>query len=826
MKSIFALVIFLVQFCWYNGAIAKHIVGGEFYYKKLGSNYYQITLKIFFDCNTDNPYAIDLDKDVFIGVFDASDNSFSESFRMERGGPTRLTKKQYSCVRDPGFCTDQYTYVKNIYLDPGKKGKILSFQRCCRNATITNINDVQSTGITLWVKIPGTDAVADDNSPVFKELPPNYLCIGAPLVFDHSALDPDGDSLVYELYQPFEGATSNKARPDNTVDNGFLINPPFYNISWRFPYTTNNQIGGQPSMKIDSKTGELTVIPNVIGVFASGIKVKQYRNGVFIGETFRDYQFNIEDCEFDLISVFYAPVFSCENTVKFDNKSYKALKYRWDFGDLSSKADTSLLTNPKWTYPGNGDYRVTLKASNQICEDEYSTIVRVRSKINVDLGPDLFNCTPTDRTVTTKLYDATKTVWSTGQSGPFITIKDPGTYWARVYYDTCSAADTMTLVNKPVLFKGPADTVVCDSVKLTLYVEPKENFDLQYRWNNSLKDTFATYKISKPGVFLLSVNNGPCVVMDTINIWISGKPKIGPYFFVCNDFNKTLDAGEFIPAATYEWNDGSTGRYLDINKEGIYWVKVRQDACTNIDYLRIENPVIPLDLGPDRHFCDSFTLILNAPLNMKSYYWNDLSNLQSLMADSEGKYWVEVFDSNGCQKADTVEIAVTESPNVDVGNDTAICYRSIVHLGTSTEYFSYLWNTGSTKRNITIQDAGEFILVVTDSFGCKGSDTVRVLIDVNAMANELFIPNAFSPNDDALNEYFPFSERVTQPEFSVKIFNRWGEKIFDSKWSEIDHWDGIYPDGKNHPEAFGYLVEYRGCDGNYRWKYGTVNVLR
>jgi gliding motility-associated-like protein len=89
-----------------------------------------------------------------------------------------------------------------------------------------------------------------------------------------------------------------------------------------------------------------------------------------------------------------------------------------------------------------------------------------------------------------------------------------------------------------------------------------------------------------------------------------------------------------------------------------------------------------------------------------------------------------------------------------------------------------------------------------------------------------FLPNAFSPNDDELNEYFPFSERVTQPEFSVKIFNRWGEKIFDSKTANTDHWDGVYSDGIIRPEAFGYLIEYRGCDGDYRRKFGRVTVLK
>jgi hypothetical protein len=306
-----------------------------------------------------------------------------------------------------------------------------------------------------------------------------------------------------------------------------------------------------------------------------------------------------------------------------------------------------------------------------------------------------------------------------------------------VFYGECYSADTIVLKHNPVLFIAPNDTVFCDSVKGTLIVRPIGQADLKYCWNNSLKDSFAAFLINRPGFYFVKVSNGPCSAIDSINIWISGKPKIGPYFFVCNEFNKTLDAGDFVPPATYLWSDGSTDRFKDINKAGVYWVKVMQGLCENVDILTVENPVIPLELGSDKHFCDSVSLILSAPTGMASYSWNDQSHLRDLYVNSEGKYWVEVFDTNGCQKSDTVVIDVTESPAVFAGNDTTICYRSIVRLGPKENYIEYKWNTGSIKRNITIQEAGEYILVVADEFGCTGTDTVRIEVDINALPNEL-----------------------------------------------------------------------------------------
>jgi gliding motility-associated-like protein len=826
MKLIKVTAVLLTLVCCQGLAKATHIVGGDFYYEKLGSKYYRITLKLYIDCFKGSDSAIAQDVEGFISIFDAGNNKFEESYSVTRTGPVSVNKRQYKCViPDPNACVNQYTYVISIFLDPGTEGKILSFQRCCRNNTIENIIRPDATGATYWVKIPGSKVVQSDNSPIFKELPPNYLCVGAPLVFDHSAVDPDGDSLVYELYQPFLGATKDEPRPNN-AGGGNFANPPFEKVIWRSPFNTNNQMGGQPILQIDSKTGELTVTPNLEGQFVIGIKVKEFRNGVFIGETLRDYQFNVRPCQFDLISVFFVPAYSCENTISFENKSYKAVEYFWDFGDPTTDKDVSTEINPNWTYPGNGDYYVSLKAKNLFCEDTYMTKVRIRSKITVDLGPDLTNCKPIERTISTKMYDVTKTEWSTGQTVPLITIKDSGTYWARVFYGNCTAIDTVRLYYYPISYSGPNDTVFCDSVKDTLTVFPLENLDLKYRWNNSLKDTFSSYIVNSPGIYTIQINNGPCLEIDTVKIWISGKPKIGPYYFVCNEFEKTLDAGDFTPPANYLWSDGSTGRYMFINKEGLYWIKVSQGRCDNLDTLIVENPVIPLELGPDRHFCDSVSLYLNSLLNMERYQWNDLSNLPDLYVNKEGKYWVEVFDTNGCQKSDTITIDMTESPTIHIGNDTTICFRSAVELGTKDDFFDYSWNNGSTKRKITIQDAGVYVLIVTDAYGCKGIDTVNVKVDINALPNELYIPNAFSPNGDELNEYFPFTEKVVQPEFSLMIFNRWGEKLFDSKTETSDHWDGVYKNGVIRPDAFVYLVEYRGCDGDYRRKFGTVTVLK
>ena len=737
------LLVFILILIFSSDLLATHIVGGDFYYRQVGTNRYEITMKLYIDCENGQPGAISSDAEAIISIFDGASNSYESKFTMNRTSPTRLNKLQYKCViPEQGVCVDQYVYVKTITLDPGVNGKILSFQRCCRNNSINNIISPESTGSTYWVKIPGTKLVTFDNSPQFKELPPNYICVNAPLIFDHSATDSDGDSLSYELYHPYTGATKENPRPDNTWGNGMFDAPPFSTIMWKNPYSTNNQLGGNPLMEIDAITGLLTATPTVEGQFVIGIKVKEYRKGVLIGETLRDYQFNVRPCKFDIISSFTAPIYACSDTVKFTNRSYKATDYTWNFGDPTTTSDTSNLTEPFYVYPGNGAYTVTLTARNSVCEDVYYTTIKVKSKIEFDLGPNDTTCFKVDKFLITNVFDATKTQWNTGEFGPYIKATKPGQYIATVFYGTCFGKDTVELALDPPTYYLTSDSIYCDSVSGSITLNPMGRTDIKCKWNNSAKDTFYTYNVSQPGIYPVEITNKWCTIKDSIELWLSSKPQIGPYLFVCNEFENQYDGGDFRDA-TYLWSDGSTNRFNTINKAGKHWVRVTQRNCINSDTILIENPIIPLELGNDRHYCDSFSLLLESPPNMRSYLWNTGETSQNILVRDKGKYSVFVIDTNGCDRSDSLYIDVTESPSIDIGNDTTICYRSVVNIGVNELFSNYQWNNGERTSRILVQNHGTYKLTVTDKMGCYGTDSVNITVDPNALPNELFFPNAF-----------------------------------------------------------------------------------
>ncbi len=804
---------------------ATHIVGGEIYYELLNpsANLYTITLKIYMDCQNGNPQAIQSDYQAIIGVFDAGSKNYESQFTISKTGPRRVNEVNYNCVIPPtGICVDEYTYKVNRVINPGTRGKILAFQRCCRNNSITNLTNPEATGIAIWTKIPPN---IQNSSAIFKKLPPNYVCVDAPLTVDHSATDSDGDVLVYSLTTPYTGGTPDEPRPIPSN----VVRPDFKKVLWRSPYSAQNQMGGDPLMRINSLTGELTVTPKSKGQFAIGITVSEYRNGTLIGETRRDYQFNVIECEFDILADFTtegakatadAFVFECNDTVFFKDRSQKALSYHWDFGVENRTDDTSNLANPYFIYPGNGDYTVTLTVKNSLCEDEYSFDVRIRSVKTFELGPDIVLCKGYSTILDTGTPDATSVEWNTGQKGPRITTLDTGTFIAVVSYDACVYSDTLNILADHVVFSIPEDSLFCDDVDMIIDAG-LEGPEIKYAWSTGEKTK--TIRVTEAKDYRVAVSNLNCLEFDTIRIWQATQPVLLDAFY-CNEFNHPIDAGE-IEEASYLWSNGATSQATTYTTGGKQWLQITQRHCIKSDTFEISNPVINIDLGEDKHYCDNLFATLSGGKDGIKYSWNTGESTQTITVTSPGTYKVLVEDQYGCTKEDSVTLSLSASPTFDLGNDTTICLTSPTELKAPDGFAQYIWNTGNNDRIIVTETEGNYKVTIIDEYGCRATDSLYVTVDPEALPNDLYVPNAFTPNNDNLNELFPYGQSIAQPGYYVTIFTRWGEKVFDSRTSENQNWDGYYKGELVPQETFIYYVYYRGCDGNKRTRKGTVNPI-
>lgn len=358
-------------------------------YRYLSNYNYEIRLTVYRDCWVGVP---PFDNPASLGIFDSNNNLIQQVFMTFLGLDTLPPSISDPCTIPPtAFCYEVTTYIDTVYLPPIPGGYQLVYQRCCRNQNIQNINLPQSTGATYIAVVPDTSVVHVDSNPVFKNWPPPFICSAKPLVFDHSAIDYDGDSLVYELYTPHDGADVPNPMPQPPN------NPPYGNVVFIPPYSQSDMLGGTP-MTINSSTGLLTATPNLLGYYVIGIKVKEYRNGIYIGETKRDFQFIVLPCPKVVVAAATVPNVICgSSNVSFTNSSVGAAGYWWNFGDNATLGDTSHLVSPSYIYPDTGTYQVSMIAyapNTPACNDTTSTVVTISDYFTGDFTFEQQNCYP------------------------------------------------------------------------------------------------------------------------------------------------------------------------------------------------------------------------------------------------------------------------------------------------------------------------------------------------------------------------------------------------------------------------------------------------
>ncbi|HLV41457.1 MAG TPA: PKD domain-containing protein [Brumimicrobium sp.] len=368
---------------------ASHIVGGEMYYDCLGDNNYRIVIKIYRDCNSDGAA---YDRPIYLGIFDKSNNT---RVRMEPvnypGSDVLPVVFSSPCITAPSnICVQEAIYSKVINLPPLPEGYIIAYERCCRGPEIMNLFNPGSLGLTMTTTIPGTNSgVSCNSSPRFNNYPPLLLCNNEPLYFDHSATDPDGDDLVYELSTPFHGGSNLDPMPNPTT------NPPFSLINWGNGFGPTQPFGVTGPITIDPNTGQLTASPDLIGKFVVGVTVKEYRNGVLIGSTQRDFLFTVFNCVIDVNAKIVKQEdlnsFSsyCDGlTIYFENESYGGDTYEWNFGVPNDPNNTSTMLHPTFTFPNEGDYTVRLIINpGWACADTSYEEFSVYEGLNVSFEP-------------------------------------------------------------------------------------------------------------------------------------------------------------------------------------------------------------------------------------------------------------------------------------------------------------------------------------------------------------------------------------------------------------------------------------------------------
>lgn len=705
--SILLLVFFLNPFL----TNASHIVGGEMSYNCLGGNTFEVKLTVYRDCFYGAPNA-EFDPEASIGIFDAN-NELVLSLLGAPGGqlliPATVDDTLDIIISDPclfppeDICVHSMTYTDTIVLPPISGGYQLVYQRCCRNSSISNIISSFDTGASFIIDISEKALLECNSSPQFTAMPPVFLCINEPFEFDQSVIDIDGDSLVYSLCTPFDGASFDDPRPQPPLP------PPYDPISWQNPpYSLNNLLGGTP-LVIDPLTGIVTAIPNTQGIFLVGMCIQEYRDGELISETRREFQYNVGVCS-ELEADFEIPSFQCENlAVDFINTSVNANDFLWYFNDPGNPNATSFVTNPTYTYSDTGTYTIMLVADpDGICSDTaYSTITLTRSSLEPNFSYITLDCTDS---VTLALIDQSIDLENNIIGWEWL-LSDGQTSNLQFPLFTINSSQLLDVVLLVTSDNG------CQEVKqYSIQVNLIPSNLLSFEYIICVGDTIQLNP-NPPGGFPFTYQWSPIEGLSNPNI-------ASPLAFPEEDMAYTLVINDTVNNCVAE---------------------------LETEFFVFESPTLSISVSSTP--CgEEATLTASTSINAGEYLWSTDEDFNNIISDSsivtvtnfgETIYYVQFSNGGSCEAKESVTVN-EEAVNVQLINSQFVCVGDLATFSATNldpgDVLSYTWFNGSVLSTDSLLEilptqAGSsvFYFQGENQFGCTYLDSVfLVVIDDSA----------------------------------------------------------------------------------------------
>lgn len=504
-----------------------------------------------------------------------------------------------------------------------------------------------------------------------------------------------------------------------------------------------------------------------------------------------------------------------------------------DFDDGIKITTASTIINHR--YNSSGSFMIKIYGyQNGAINDTIQyplTIYNIKPPV---LGKDTL--LPVGDSIVFDIYDSSieKYDWSTGFSGSTFVVKGSGTYSVSVQNKGCEAADTIKV---KVIDNKYSVSKLCYNDTAQFNLSSTNTDSAEWDFGNGKKtvttSTTVHHIFNDTGKYVVSCTLFSDGLSTTskkeIRITKPLKPNLGNDTLICAGKGFIINA--YSPRFTsYNWNTGSNDSAINVSKSGTYLLQIEENGCYETDSIFVKT----INCGiVTKGFClgDSTSFSLNEP-SLDSVLWNfgdgkmftTTHNAAKHFYKSKGNYLVKViiYESGLIAESSTL-ISINSVPIPNLGSDTSLCINSPIKSGIHESNISFYWSDGSTGRETKAIHNGAYILTV-EKEGCFAYDTVDISI-INCDC-DVFFPNAFTPNDNNLNEIFAPVTDCEIGGYGIQIFSQWGELIFES--DNINKgWEGVYKDKPCPAGTYVWVAHYQaGYTGKKYNQKGLITLIR
>ena len=581
-------------------------------------------------------------------------------------------------------------------------------------------------------------------------------------------------------------------------------------------------------------------------------------NGVF------KFDFDIPAIVADFVQ---PPVGCAPDTIHFNNTSYlthpSSTNFYWDFGDGTN----SLLPSPSHVYTTSGIFNVTLIISDIQSCNLADTITQQIAMLSgsIDTIPSKSICKYDFIQIgILPINDPSVTYhWMNAGTISDSTIANPIAFpladtWYNMAISNGLCTDTLRQFVKVYdidVFAGNDTTLCQGTITLTAHCNYP---NLSFQWSNNSsfsntlnpnpKDSTLITTVSGPTYYYIKAYWQGCYAVDSIlvdvRIHIQQQSVQSPKCHGDSNGIIQVNAIGGLSPYTYNWSNGMIGNQFNNLGAGSFIVTVTDaDGCFTNDTITLFDPSLLTSITAVKNIPCKQACIGRAWTNPSggtppyTWQWNDPSNQVSNPAIQlcDGTYIVTVKDANNCALTDTITV-IDSSIYIDFkawDSDTIYSGQTIkLHSSAFNSNYTYSWtpNTGLSDPTIATPEASPsvtttYYATLTDQWGCSWSDSLTIwVLDVICDEPYIYVPNAFTPNNDGNNDILYVNSNVGY-ELDFKIYDRWGELVFET--SDFSHgWDGTFNGQKVDPGVFVYHLVVKCYNHEIFKKKGNITVIR
>lgn len=475
-------------------------------------------------------------------------------------------------------------------------------------------------------------------------------------------------------------------------------------------------------------------------------------------------------------------------------------------------------TTPQLNVAASGTYSVTATVAQCTATDQVQ--VTINPVPVVEIGGDQSIC-PGSAASFNATTPGASYLWQDGSTAPTYSTAAQEPVSVTVTVNGCSTTDQAQVIVLPVpVVQLGNDTTLCEGASLLLSAQQA---GATYQWSDG--STGPGLIVTSAGTYQVVVDLNGCTATDAISVELFSPATLdlGPDQLRCPGEVVALTTGI---SGAHLWSTGATSNAISLSSPGSYWVQVQVAACTVRDTVVIDYvPLVAPNLGADRVICTGDTAWLVVPLNAASTLWSTGSSSDSIAVASSGTYTV-TLSLLGCTASDAVQVRVLDwVRTISLGTDSTYCPDAPLVLDVTTPGASYAWSTGASTSSIVVQQDGVYSVRLSGL--CIDAEATMTVTE-GVCDPLIHVPNAFTPNGDGHNEVFGVSFYGPHRDFTLDIFDRWGERIVSYDDPAMT-WDGTVGGSPVPDGVYVWKIRYRASTdqgAKARELIGHVTVLR